>query len=299
MIDFRLVRHLHAFLIVAEEGHFGRAAVRLGMSQPPLTQQIQLLEHALGVKLFDRSRRGTILSVHGAAILPTVRRFIDHAARVDGMVRAAKDGKASELRIGAILSVIENILPPIVEKLRQTFPDLSLSIVEIDSYQALELVESGELDAAYARLTRGPEKLDVQLVKKDDLVVALTDSHPFSAHTKIDLANLKEESLILFPRQTAPEFFDSIISLCSSAGYTPRTLSECRSISAQNAMVGCGQGVALIPSTYARALPALYKVIYKPIAQRCDIATISIITKKTRSNEFIDTLIGMSVEPAH
>jgi len=291
MIDFRLVRHLHAFLVVAEEGHFGRAAARLGISQPPLTEQIQVLERTLGVKLLERSRRGTKLTTHGAAIFPSVRRFVGQAECIEVMVRAAKDGKASELRIGTILSAMSDVIPPRVERLRRSFPDLSLSIIEIDSHQALPMVESGELDVAFARITRCSGALSIQQVVKDHLVVALPESHTLVSHAEIDLKDLEDEPLVLFSRQTAPEFFDNIIAVCIAAGYSPRIMHECRSVLTQIAMVRCGLGPALIPSASAVPMPNVH---FRSITQRCDIATISVAWNTKRINPFVSALIEMT-----
>ncbi len=290
MIDFRLVRHLHAFLVVAEEGHFGRAAARLGISQPPLTQQIQVLEVSLGVRLLERSRRGTQLTAHGAAIFPIVRRFVDQAERIELMVREAKDGKASELRIGTILSGMTDVIPSRVAQLRKLFPNLSLSIIEIDSYQALPMVESGELDVAFGRITRSFGDLSIRQVAKDHLVLAVPDGHHLLSSDEVDLKDLRDEPLILFSRRTAPEYFDNIIALCVSAGLSPRIMHECRTVATQIAMVGCGLGLALVPSASATVTPNVH---FRRISQQQEIATISAVWHAKRPNPFLDALIDM------
>ena len=133
MINFRLVRHLWLFLAVAEEQHFGRAAKRLGMSQPPLTEQIQVLEAVLKAKLFVRSRRGAQLTPLGAAILPAVRKFADQLQQLELAVREAASGQSGVLTIGAITSAMLEVLPRFLEKLRAAHPTLTLAVREIDS----------------------------------------------------------------------------------------------------------------------------------------------------------------------
>jgi len=140
------------FLAVAEEKHFGRAAKRLGMSQPPLTDQIQTLEQALKVKLFERSRRGTTLTAAGAAILPAVRKFAEQLERLELAVREAATGRRSILTVGAITSAMVEILPPLMAKMRATHPDVTISMREIDSVEAVPLLQSGDIDLAFARL---------------------------------------------------------------------------------------------------------------------------------------------------
>src|SRR6185369_4064383 len=152
MINFRLVRHLWLFLTVAEEKHFGRAAKRLGMSQPPLTEQIQVLEQSLKVKLFERSRRGAQLTPVGAAILPAVQKFADQLERLELAVREAAAGHSGLLTIGAITSAMLEVLPPIVDKLKSDYPQLTISIKEIDSVEAIPALQAGDIDLAFARL---------------------------------------------------------------------------------------------------------------------------------------------------
>src|SRR5512139_748278 len=137
MLDFRLVRHLWYFVAVAEEKHFGKAARRLGISQPPLSQQIQVLERALGVTLFDRSRKGAFLTREGSAIFNSAQSLLDHAQQVERAVRDAGRGASTTLVIGSIGTGLFDILPTVVRQARGRFPDLSVSIVEMHSADAL------------------------------------------------------------------------------------------------------------------------------------------------------------------
>ena len=137
MINFRLIRHLWLFLAVAEEQNFGRAAKRLGMTQPPLTEQIQILEQALKVKLFERSRRGARLTPVGAAILPAVRKFADQLERLELAVEDALAGHQGMLTIGAISSAMFDVLPGALERFKQEHPQVTVAVREIDSVEAV------------------------------------------------------------------------------------------------------------------------------------------------------------------
>lgn len=152
MINFRLIRHLWLFLAVAEEQNFGRAAKRLGMSQPPLSEQIQVLEQALKVKLFERSRRGAQLTPVGAAILPAVRKFADQLERLELAVEEAVAGQSGMLTIGAISTAMFDVLPGLIEQLKAEHPHLTVSVREIDSVEAVPALEAGDIDLAFARL---------------------------------------------------------------------------------------------------------------------------------------------------
>ena len=133
-IDFRLNRQLWMFLAVAEEQHFGRAAERLGMTQPPLSEQIKTLESALEVTLFDRSRRGTKLTAAGLALLPAIRKFMDQTADLERTAREIVSGQTGILNVGAITSAMTDVIPKWMAHLRHSNPDLTVSIHEIDSF---------------------------------------------------------------------------------------------------------------------------------------------------------------------
>lgn len=182
MINFRLVRHLWLFLAVAEEQHFGRAAKRLNMTQPPLTEQIQILEQSLKVKLFERSRRGTKLTPAGAAILPAVRKFAEQLERLELAVREAAAGQRSVLTVGAISTAMVEVLPSLIAKMKVSHPDVTISMREIDSVQAVPLLQSGDIDVAFARLEgelgRGIESLPL---REDRLAVVLPKEHPLAS----------------------------------------------------------------------------------------------------------------------
>ncbi len=141
MIDFRLLRHFWYFLAVADEQHFGRAAKRLGMSQPLLSQQIQVLEQLVGVRLFERSRHGARLTREGAAILGTVQRFMEHAQRLQVAVNDARQGRSDVVTIGAISSALFDVMPRLMRIAKQRYPHLSLSMCEMKSAEALSAVK--------------------------------------------------------------------------------------------------------------------------------------------------------------
>jgi len=152
MINFRLIRHLWLFNAVAEERNFSRAAKRLGMSQPPLTDQIKVLEHALKIKLFERSRRGAQLTPAGAAILPAVQKFVQQLEQLEFAVKEAASGQKGTLTVGAISTALLNELPLLLDRLRAAHPDLTVAVKEIDSVDAVPMLNAGDIDIAFARL---------------------------------------------------------------------------------------------------------------------------------------------------
>ncbi len=291
MINFRLIRHLWLFLAVAEEQHFGRAAKRLGMSQPPLTEQIQILEQALRVRLFDRSRRGTKLTPAGAAILPAVRKFAEQLERLELAVQEAATGQRSILSIGAITSSMVDVIPAMINRLKESRPDIIVSIKEIDSVDAVPLLESGDIDLAFARL-EGDFGREIQSIplRKGRLAVALPNGHPLTNKTRVRLASLSNEDHVMFFRRVSPSYFDSLISACREAGFSPRIVHEVSSVATQIAFVGCGQGIALIPDAIKKI--ASDAVVVRPLVEDIQVVTTAVAWNTTRQNPLIEDVVN-------
>jgi DNA-binding transcriptional LysR family regulator len=278
------------FLAVAEEEHFGRAAQRLGMSQPPLTEQIQVLEQALKVKLFERGRHGAKLTQVGAAILPAVRKFAEQLERLELAVQEATQGNSGVLTIGAIASAMIDTLPPFIEHLKAQFPQLTVSVKEIDSVEAVPALERGDIDLAFARLEgeQGPSIQSLAL-KQDRLAVALPKTHRFAELPRVRLASLADEAFVMFSRHFSPNYYDSIIATCRGAGFSPRVLHEVRSVASQIAFVGCGQGIALVPDSLKKL--AADNVVFRPLKEAVTVVTTAVAWSTERANPIVDTAV--------
>jgi DNA-binding transcriptional LysR family regulator len=273
MIDVRLFRHLWSFLAVAEEQHFGRAAKRLGISQPPLTQQIQTLERSLGVRLFDRSRRGATLTQEGHIILPAVQRFVEQMARLETLIRAAKEGRTRFITIGAVTSALYLVVPRILETLRTELPEVDVTFTEIHTSEAIAMLESNSVDIAFSRLAMPVGTIRVVPVAKDHLVVALPKGHALQSHGTISIHQLADEPWVQVRRQLSSAFFDAIIAACSEEGFSPRLAHEVESEASQVACVSCGLGIALLPHSFAQYVPS--NAIYRPLSRPLEVVTAS------------------------
>ncbi|WP_434672085.1 LysR family transcriptional regulator [Pseudomonas sp. R1-15] len=291
MINFRLIRHLWLFLAVAEEQNFGRAAKRLGMSQPPLSEQIQILEQALKVTLFERSRRGARLTPVGAAILPAVRKFADQLQRLELAVEEAVAGQSAMLTIGAISTAMFDVLPGVIEQLKTQYPQLTVSVREIDSVEAIPALEAGDIDLAFARLD-GDFGASIQSfpLTEDRLMVALPVDHPLASRKRISLASLATEPLVMFSRKVSPVYFDSLIATCRASGFSPRVLHEVRSVASQIAFVSCGQGIALVPASLKKLAPS--NVVLRPLSQKLNVVTTAVAWNTLRPNPLVEALVN-------
>ena len=292
MINFRLVRHLWLFLAVAEEENFSKAAKRLGMSQPPLTEQIQALEQSLKLTLFERSRRGAKLTPVGAAILPAVRKFAQQVERLELAVREAAAGQTGVLTIGAISSAMLDVLPPLLATLKQRHPELTVSVREIDSAEAIPSLESGDIDLAFARLEGDMGKsIGSMPLKQDKLAVALPKGHRFSEMARIRLASLVDEDFVMFARQVSPVYFDGLTAACLAHGFSPRVIHETRSVASQVAFVGCGQGIALVPASMKKLAPE--NVVLRPLKENLRVVTTAVAWSKTRNLPLVQEIAAL------
>ncbi|WP_103308702.1 MULTISPECIES: LysR family transcriptional regulator [unclassified Pseudomonas] len=291
MINFRLIRHLWLFLAVAEEQNFGRAAKRLGMSQPPLSEQIQVLEQALKVKLFERSRRGAQLTPVGAAILPAVRKFADQLERLELAVEEAVAGQSGMLTIGAISTAMFDVLPGLIEQLKAEHPHLTVSVREIDSVEAVPALEAGDIDLAFARLDGDlGHSIRSLPLREDRLVVALPSDHPLASRTRVSLSSLSTEPLVMFSRKVSPVYFDNLIATCRASGFSPRVLHEVRSVASQIAFVSYGQGIALVPASLKKMAPQ--NVVFRPLSQKLNVVTTAVAWNAGRLNPLVEEVVA-------
>lgn len=297
-IDFRLIRQLWMFLAVAEEQHFGRAAARLGMSQPPLTEQIKVLEQSLKLRLFERSRQGTRLSPAGAAILPAVRQFAGQVEQLERIVKEVATGQSGVLHVGAITSAMLDTIPPVLDHLRKLHPSLTVFVREIDSVEAVPGLEAGELDLAFVRLDGeiGSSVATLPLTE-DRLAVALPANHPLAALPRVRLQSLATEQLVMSARQVSPVYFDMLTAVCHSHGFAPRILHEVRSVTSQIAYVSCGQGVALVPSSMRKLAPA--NVVVRPLKEKLMVVTAALAWNADRYHPMVDVVVSWLKSQKH
>lgn len=258
------LRHLRYAIAVADEAHLTRAAERLGLQQPPLSQQIKALEHAVGVALFHRQPRGMSLTVAGEVFMARARQIL---ADVDGAVeeaqRAAR-GETGQLSIGFTTSAaFHPLVTSVVRATRLTAPALKLRLDEGSTTELLADLTAGRLDAAFIRTTPGAMTelrplLTVETVDVEDMVLALPDTHPLADHiakaddARVVLAALAEETFVLYRRPLAQGLYDRIIAACQAAGFSPRVAQEAPRLVSTLSLVAAGLGVSIIPHSMAR-----------------------------------------------
>ncbi len=288
-MDFRLIRHLAYFKAVADERHFGRAAARLGISQPPLSQQIKTLESNLGFALFDRSRRGVALTPEGEHILPVVNRFLAEGEKLDLVTIEAGQGRTQRLTIGAIAFSMANFLPKVLRATREHMPKTNFVISEFDSNEAQDALEQEKVDVAFLRAEERRGVLNVAPLVRDQLLLAVASDHPLADQAVADLAQLNREPMVFCPREISPSYFDRIMEICRNNDLSPRVSLSARSISSQLAFVSCGTAVALVPESM-KAEPAK-GVRFVPIRGDTNIVTLAIAWLENARNPMVEIFV--------
>lgn len=252
MIDFR---QLKLFVAVAEELHFGRAAARVGMAQPPFSQQIRRIEHALNIVLLDRTSRRVSLTPAGAALLVEARDLIARRDRALDTVKRTALGDAGILRLGFSASSAVGLLPMIVRQVRHDLPGVTLRIDDRDGVDIAAAIRAGTIDAAIVRAPFSADGVIVETLHRDTFVAMLSAAHPLATGQDVAIGDLADSPFILFPREASPGFHDTIIGLCASAGFSPNIVQEAGAWLSVVGLVESGLGVTIAPAMAVRACP--------------------------------------------
>ncbi|GAB2852492.1 LysR substrate-binding domain-containing protein [Pseudoduganella ginsengisoli] len=250
------LRQLRYFITVAEELHFGKAAQRLHMTQPPLSQAIAQLEELLGAPLFDRNRRGVALTPAGSALLPEARRLLSQAQELPALVQRAASGETGRLALAFVSSADYSVLPPFLRAYRAAYPQVQIALQEATSDLQLEDLLHSRIDAGLL-IPPLPDKarteLDYLPVLKEPLVLAA----PLGLITrrgKVALKALPALPLIIFPRAISPGLYDAILSVFRAAGLTPAIGQEAIQMQTIVSLVSAGMGIALVPQSVSNLM---------------------------------------------
>lgn len=240
-------RHLRYFLALAEELHFGRAARRLSLSQPPLSLNIQQLEASVGAKLFIRNSREVHLTAAGQAFLPKARALLEQAQDAARHARDVEQGLVGRLHIGFVGAMLYCGLPQMLRQFQVQHPLLRVLLKELNSQdQLIELLHE-RLDLGFVHTTRVPPDLSRILVARQPFVCCLPSTHPLAKKRNLTLRQLEGEPFAMVARVVSPDYHEAILSLCTEAGFHPEIRYELRHWLSVVSLVSQGLGVALVP----------------------------------------------------
>ncbi|MET3105294.1 DNA-binding transcriptional LysR family regulator [Oxalobacteraceae bacterium GrIS 1.18] len=289
------LRQLRYFIAVAEELHVGRAAQRLNMTQPPLSQSIQGLEALLGAQLFIRQKRGITLSAAGHALLPEARRLIKESLALPDLVQSAALGESGQLSIAFISTADYSLLPPVLREFRKTKPLVKLSLREATSDVQFEALRLGQIDLGLI-IPPVPDKLadllNYQSLLSEPLILAApSDASWLGNRKRVSLNACQGEPLIIFPRSYAPALYDSIVGCFQSAGMTPEIGQEAIQMQTIIGLVSAGMGIALVPQSVSNLKRP--GVVYRDIEQTTPLIETGIAWRKDNPSPVLQAFIAL------
>ncbi|MDB5975630.1 MAG: LysR family transcriptional regulator [Nevskia sp.] len=259
------LRHLRYFITVAEELNFTRAAKRLGMEQPPLSQQIRHLEEEVGTPLFQRLPRGVALTGAGGSFLLDAREILERVRLATEHAQRVARGNLGRIRVGMINSApFHPFLPRLIREFGQRYPEVALSLEEDTTPELAEATRDGSVDVAFVRPLLGEAAdLVVETLFDEEMVVALPEGHRLTRLRSLPLTALAKESFVLFPRPVGSGLYDEIISACRRAGFGPHIGHEVRQVTSIANLVAADLGVSVVPASMQQVLST--GVVYRPI----------------------------------
>jgi DNA-binding transcriptional LysR family regulator len=247
------LRHLRYFVVLAEELHFGRAALRLSITQPPLSFAIRALEQELDAQLFVRDNKSVSLTDAGRAYLLESRAILDRMAHANATARSIASGKSGRIDIGFTGSMVYREVPQIVSRFFERHPGIEVTLREMASAEQVDAVLHGQLHAAFVNLPLVPEGLQGLALLKDAFVCCLPDSHALANRKQIDLVEIAGDPFVMFMREISPANYDNVVGVCRQAGFEPEIRFAARQWLTIVALVANGLGVSLVPRSIAQS----------------------------------------------
>lgn len=283
------LRKLRYFSVLAEEMHFGRAARRLSLSQPPLSLAIRQLEEEIGARLFERTSRNVSLTAAGVALKREAQVLLRRAEETRILVKAIADGKGGRLRLGFAGSMLYRGLPNILDAFRIASPDIELTLLELNSTEQIEALHRDEIDLGFIHGRGTPEQLDGFRYHAEPFVACVPADHTCAGARSLSLSRLQHEPFVLFSRNVSPDYFQSIIATCLAAGFMPHVRHEVRHWLSVVSFVANGLGVALVPRTLKSS--NLAGAVFVPLQQSNILSETWCVWKAGTQRPALDILL--------
>ncbi|WP_213952736.1 MULTISPECIES: LysR family transcriptional regulator [unclassified Variovorax] len=257
------LRHLRYFTVLAEELHFGRAARRLSISQPPLSVAIRQLESSVGARLFERNSKEVRLTPAGEALRASAQTLLRQADEAALEARDVSQGSAGRLRIGFVGAMLYRGLPQALAAFQSAHPAVRVSLSELNSGQQIAELMHDHMDVGFVHTSRIPAELRHVLLMSEPFAACVPAGHRLARRRTLDLASLRNEPFVLFSREASPDYHERILSICAGAGFRPEVRHEVRHWLSVVSLVSQGMGVALVPTAIQHA--ALRGAVFRPL----------------------------------
>lgn len=287
------LRQLRYFLAVAETLHFGRAAERLNMAQPPLSQQIKQLERDLGVQLFERTKRRVALTAAGLVLQPEARQILAQVEMARKKTQQAARGETGQLAIAFVSSAMYSILPPWIRAFGQQYPNVNLSFQEATSLVQIERLCSHQLDIGFVHPPIVNDNVASQRVWQEPMVAVLAQGHPLSEQKEIAIAQLAQVPFILMQRSLASGLYDKIIGFCQQANFSPNVVQTAPQLQTILGLVAAKLGVAILPAAAQRLQRD--GICYRPFVEVTPMVELLIIWRQGETSAIRENF--MAVRP--
>ncbi|MFT5729637.1 MAG: DNA-binding transcriptional LysR family regulator [Desulforhopalus sp.] len=266
-------RHLKYFVAVAEELHFGKAAKRLHISQPPLSQQIMKFEEQLGVTLFTRNKRSVALTSAGKCFLLDAQNILKEMELAKENLKAVATGLGGRFELGYIAPALDTPLTAIIKQFKIAYPGVRLGLTEMSTNRQLEVLRKGDIDAGVVRLFMHDMKgLCSKKFHQESYALILPTGHRLAGKESVDISELGGEEFIFFPRNAQPRLHDAWMTAFNHCNYSPNIVQEVSNKAASLALVAAGIGISIVPESLARRSPE--QVVFKKLTG--DVPTLEI-----------------------
>jgi DNA-binding transcriptional LysR family regulator len=289
------LRHIRYFLAVAEERNFTKAASKVGIGQPPLSQQIKDLEREVGAPLFRRLAHGAELTAAGAAFLAGVQDLPARAGRAIKAAQRAARGETGSLRVGFLSTFAFNpVVPAAIRAFRRAYADVELTLVEAPTPGIVTALEDGSFDVGFVR--PGSEisaALQCRILSEEPMMVALPARHAAAKEREIALVALKDDSFVMFPRPFGPTLYDDVIDACRKAGFVPRIGQIAPQIASGVTLVAAGLGVAIVPASVRQL--QVTGAVYRPIAGKAPVARLAVAYRRGDTSPIVRNFTARAV----
>lgn len=241
------LRHLRYFVAAAEELHFGRAAARLFIAQPSLSQQIRQLEEELGFPLLQRTKRSVELTDAGKVFLSEAQYVLAQVQEAKRAAQRAYRGEVGRLVVGYISSSTYDLLPMMLRAYRDRFPEVEVALRELTTQEQIRALEEEYIQVGLLRLPISAPMVKVEVVRQEPIVCALPEEHPLASQEQIAVSLLAQEPFVLQSRQRGAGYYVQLMKLCLASGFSPNVVQEVTEIHTIVSLVAAGMGISLVP----------------------------------------------------